>query len=311
MKTKQNSGVFAAIRSAAAARPLLTAGTLLCVAASVGASLLPPLLLGRVIDRLTGGIPLSALAVLLYFGSLALEGLLQRAGEPARAVRPEDDPRAALGNVPEADAFARRHARGAKPRRDGRALFRRCGHRGGAFTSGIISMAADACRILSIMAVIAVKTPVSRSSCCWCCRCLPCSRAMYRSGCSQRSSITAALSPPFPAGAGNAAQHPNDPRARSGGLHGAPVRPAHRRELCRRRADKFLRRRLFAGRAPFECRRGRRRHAASPPAKRRSWRCSACRSAPPSLLSIISPAFSRRSKVSAWRSRPFNPPWRA
>ena len=40
MKTKQNSGVFAAIRSAAAARPLLTAGTLLCVAASVGASLL-------------------------------------------------------------------------------------------------------------------------------------------------------------------------------------------------------------------------------------------------------------------------------
>ena len=52
MKTKQNSGVFAAIRSAAAARPLLTAGTLLCVAASVGASLLPPLLLGRVIDRL-------------------------------------------------------------------------------------------------------------------------------------------------------------------------------------------------------------------------------------------------------------------
>ena len=81
MKTKQNSGVFAAIRSAAAARPLLTAGTLLCVAASVGASLLPPLLLGRVIDRLTGGMPLSALAVLLYFGSLALEGLLSSAQE--------------------------------------------------------------------------------------------------------------------------------------------------------------------------------------------------------------------------------------
>lgn len=48
-----------------------------------------------------------------------------------------------------------------------------------------------------------------------------------------------------------------------------------------------------------------------PPAKRRSWRCSACRSARPLPLSIISPAFSRRSKVSAWRSKPFNPPWRA
>ena len=54
MKTKQNSGVFAAIRSAAAARPLLTAGTLLCVAASVGASLLPPLLLGRVMSGAGG-----------------------------------------------------------------------------------------------------------------------------------------------------------------------------------------------------------------------------------------------------------------
>ena len=38
MKTKQNNGVFAAIRDAAAARPLLTVGTLLCVAASAGAS---------------------------------------------------------------------------------------------------------------------------------------------------------------------------------------------------------------------------------------------------------------------------------
>ena len=158
MKTKQNSGVFAAIRSAAAARPLLTAGTLLCVAASVGASLLPPLLLGRVIDRLTGGLPLSALAVLLYFGSLALEGVLSSAQESllvlfgqkmTHALRSEMSRKLAL--LP-AGTLAGQNPGEVAARFSGdvdtvEALF----------TSGIISMAADACRILSIMAVIAVK----------------------------------------------------------------------------------------------------------------------------------------------------------
>ena len=158
MKTKQNSGVFAAIRSAAAARPLLTAGTLLCVAASVGTSLLPPLLLGRVIDRLTGGMPLSALAVLLYFGSLALEGLLSSAQESllvlfgqkmTHALRSEMSRKLTL--LP-AGTLVKQTPGEMAARFSGdvdtvEALF----------TSGIISMAADACRILSIMAVIAVK----------------------------------------------------------------------------------------------------------------------------------------------------------
>lgn len=158
MKTKQNSGVFAAIRSAAAARPLLTAGTLLCVAASVGASLLPPLLLGRVIDRLTGGMPLSALAVLLYFGSLALEDLLSSAQESllvlfgqkmTHALRSEMSRKLTL--LP-AGTLVKQTPGEMAARFSGdvdtvEALF----------TSGIISMAADACRILSIMAVIAVK----------------------------------------------------------------------------------------------------------------------------------------------------------
>ncbi len=158
MKTKQNSGVFAAIRSAAAARPLLTAGTLLCVAASVGASLLPPLLLGRVIDRLTGGMPLSALAVLLYFGSLALEGLLSSAQESllvlfgqkmTHALRSEMSRKLTL--LPAGTLV------GQNP---GEMAARFSGDVDtveALFTSGIISMAADACRILSIMTVIAVK----------------------------------------------------------------------------------------------------------------------------------------------------------
>mgnify|MGYP000255632922 FL=1 len=81
MKKQNDHGVFAAVRMAAASHRLLTVGTVLCVAASVAASLLPPLLLARVIDRLTAGIPLTMAAVLLYFGSLALEGGLSSAQE--------------------------------------------------------------------------------------------------------------------------------------------------------------------------------------------------------------------------------------
>ena len=73
---KNKKGVFAAVRSAAATHKLLSTGTLLCTAASVLASLLPPLLLGQVIDSLTDGVVLTFGAVLVYFGSLALEGAL-------------------------------------------------------------------------------------------------------------------------------------------------------------------------------------------------------------------------------------------
>lgn len=117
---------------AAMSHHLLTAGTILCVAASVVASLLPPLLLAGIIDRLTAGIPLTIAAVLLYFGSLALEGAFLRAGKPAGALWPENDPRAAVGNVPEAYPAARKHAGRPEPRRGGGTLFRRCGHGGSA-----------------------------------------------------------------------------------------------------------------------------------------------------------------------------------
>ena len=155
---KHKNGVSAALQMAAAAHHLLTAGTLLCVAALVAASLLPPLLLARLIDSLTAGTPLTAFAVLGYFCSLALEGILASAQESllvlfgqkmTHALRSELSrkltqlPAAALaeqspgevaawfsGDVDTVEAL---------------------------FTSGIISMAADACRIVSIMAVIAVK----------------------------------------------------------------------------------------------------------------------------------------------------------
>ena len=158
MKQRRNNGAFAVIRSAAAAQPLLTAGTLLCTAAGAGASLVPPLLLGRVVDRLAGGLPLTALAALLYFGALALEGVLSGAQESllvlsgqkmTHALRSEMSRKLML--LP-ADTLVSQNPGEIAARFSGdvdavEALF----------TSGIIRMAADACRILSIMAVIAVK----------------------------------------------------------------------------------------------------------------------------------------------------------
>ena len=158
MKDRYKNGVFAALRMAAAAHHLLTLGTILCAAASVAATLIPPLLLARLIDSLNAGVPLTSLAVLAYFGSLALEGLLSSAQESllvlfgqkmTHALRSEMSRK--LTMLP-AGTLAGQNPGEVAARFSGdvdtvEALF----------TSGIISMVADACRILSIMAVIAVK----------------------------------------------------------------------------------------------------------------------------------------------------------
>ena len=81
MKKQNKEGVFYALKTAARSHRLLTAGTLLCVAGSVAVSLLPPLLLARMIDSLTGGVALTFTSVLLYFGSLVLEGVFSSAQE--------------------------------------------------------------------------------------------------------------------------------------------------------------------------------------------------------------------------------------
>ena len=158
MSSRTRSGVFSAVRTAALTHRFLTAGTVLCVAASVAASLLPPLLLARVVDRLTGGLPLAFTAVLLYFGSLVLEGTLSSAQESllvlfgqkmTHALRSEMSQKLSL--LP-ASTLAAQSPGEVAARFSGdvdtvEALF----------TSGIISIIADACRILSILGVIAVK----------------------------------------------------------------------------------------------------------------------------------------------------------
>lgn len=158
MKNKNKIGVFAAVREAALTHLFLTLGTVLCVAASVGASLIPPLLLARVIDDLTGGIPLSFAAVLLYFGSLALAGVLSSAQETLLVLFGQKMTHALRSEM--SQKLTRLPASTLVAQNPGEVAARFSGDVDtveALFTSGIISMIADACRIVSILAVIVVK----------------------------------------------------------------------------------------------------------------------------------------------------------
>ena len=155
---KRTNGVFSAIRMAAVSHHLLTVGTILCVATSVVASLLPPLLLARIIDGLTAGIPLTFVAMLLYFGSLALEGVLSSAQESLLVLFGQKMTHALRSEM--SQKLTRLPASTLVGQNPGEVAARFSGDVDtveALFTSGIISMVADACRILSIMAVIAVK----------------------------------------------------------------------------------------------------------------------------------------------------------
>ena len=160
MKTSNKNGVAAALRMAAMAHCFLTVGVILCVAASVAASLLPPLLLAHCIDSLTAGLPLAIWAVLAYFASLALEGVLSSAQESLLVVFGQKMTHALRSEM--SHKLTRLPAATLVDQNPGEVAARFSGDVDtveALFTSGIISMVADACRIISIMVVIFVKNP--------------------------------------------------------------------------------------------------------------------------------------------------------
>ena len=158
MKTSNKNGVAAALRTAAMAHCFLTVCVILCVAASVAAPLLPPLLLARCIDSLTAGLPLTIWAVLAYFASLALEGVLSSAQESLLVVFGQKMTHALRSEM--SHKLTRLPAATLVDQNPGEVAARFSGDVDtveALFTSGVISMVADACRIISIMAVIFVK----------------------------------------------------------------------------------------------------------------------------------------------------------
>ena len=156
----KRSTVFTATLQAAKTHRWLSLGTALCALSSVAVSLLPPLVLGHLIDRLTVGLPFPFYLALVYFGSLVLEGVLTAAQETTlelfgqkmtHALRTEMSKK--LTHLPAATLAAQEPgAVAARFNGDVDAVE-------ALFTSGVISMAADCCRIVSIFAVILRKNP--------------------------------------------------------------------------------------------------------------------------------------------------------
>ena len=158
MKTENKNGVFTALKTAIEYHRFLSICTVLCVAASVVASLVPPLLLAKVIDKLTAGVYPSFVAVLAYFLSLLAEGVLTSAQETLLTILGQKMTHALRSEM--SKKLTELPASTLSEQNPGEVVARFSGDVDtveALFTSGIIGMIADACRIVSILGVIAVK----------------------------------------------------------------------------------------------------------------------------------------------------------
>jgi len=158
MKQRNKTGVLSSVRIAISKHPFLTIGTILCVIGSVIISLIPPLLLARIIDRLALGYAITFLSVLLYFGSLVLVGIFSSGQEILLAVFGQKMTHALRSEM--SRKLTKLPASTLMEQKPGEVAARFSGDVDAVealFTLGIISIVADAFRIISIFAVIAFK----------------------------------------------------------------------------------------------------------------------------------------------------------
>lgn len=136
----------------------LSLGIVLTVVGAVVAALLPPLLLAKIVDTLTAGTPAALGQVLLYFGLLALTGLLESARESLLTVFGQKITHGLRSCMM---AKLTRLTSGALSAREpGELASRFVGDVDtveNLFSAGIISMFADLCKIVSILVVLSRK----------------------------------------------------------------------------------------------------------------------------------------------------------
>lgn len=136
----------------------LSLGIIVSVCGAVVTSLVPPLILGWIIDGLTAGQTLALSMALYYFGMLALTGLTESLREGLLTVFGQKITHALRSSLME--KFTRLTADELNKQEPGTLVSRFVGDVDtveNLFTSGIISMFADTCRIISILAVIWFK----------------------------------------------------------------------------------------------------------------------------------------------------------
>ena len=134
---------------------MLSAGILTAVIGAVVAALIPPLILAKIIDTVTAGNEAAFFVILLYFVLLALTGILEAAREGLLTVFGQKITHALRSSL--MDKFVSLTADSVNKQEPGTLVSRFVGDVDtveNLFTSGIISMFADVCKIISILVVI-------------------------------------------------------------------------------------------------------------------------------------------------------------
>ncbi len=136
-------------------RKLLSLGIVCAVCGAVAAALFPPMILGKIIDALTAGQSVSFAMALSYFALLALAGAMESLRESGLTVFGQKITHALRSRL--MAKFTRLSADSLNRQKPGALVFRFVGDVDtveNLFTGGVVSMFADACRIVSILAVI-------------------------------------------------------------------------------------------------------------------------------------------------------------
>ena len=133
----------------------LSAGIVCAVAGAILTALLPPLILGTIIDTMTTGNVVSFYLIFAYFGFTLLMGALESSREGLLIVFGQKITHALRSSL--MDKFVSLTADSVNKQEPGTLVSRFVGDVDTVeklFTSGIISMFADGCKIISILVVI-------------------------------------------------------------------------------------------------------------------------------------------------------------
>ena len=157
-KRQNVKNVRSVIRQTVTGYAGLSLGILLAVAGAIVTALLPPWILGSIVDTITAGNAVPVALVILYFAFTVLTGLTESLREGLLTVFGQKITHALRSSM--MDKYTNLTAGELTKQEPGTIVSRFVGDVDtveNLFTSGIISMLADACKIISILVVIWLK----------------------------------------------------------------------------------------------------------------------------------------------------------
>lgn len=157
-KRRNVKNVRSVIRQTVTGYAGLSLGILLAVVGAIVTALLPPWILGSIVDTITAGNVVPVALVILYFAFTVLTGLTESIREGLLTVFGQKITHALRGSM--MDKYTNLTAEELTKQEPGTIVSRFVGDVDtveNLFTSGIISMFADACKIISILVMIWLK----------------------------------------------------------------------------------------------------------------------------------------------------------